>query len=186
MDDIHYFNYLRKRSLIGLMYRWGYLYPLLSRYLKGDALDVGCGIGDLLRFRKNTLGVDINRENVNWCKKNGLDAILIEGDMLPFAEKTFSSAIMDNVLEHITEPETLIAEVHRVLDKQAPFIVGVPGKRGYRADPDHKVFYDENSLVKTISEAHFSLEKIIYTPFRSNWLDNNITQYCLYGVFHKK
>jgi hypothetical protein len=62
-------------------------------------------------------------------------------------------------------------------------IVGVPGSCGFARDPDHKVFYDENRLVKTIAAAGFQKRTILHAPFRSTWLESRVPQYCLYGVF---
>ena len=59
-DYQDYFNYLRGRSRLGLLYRKYWLYPRLNKYLYGDVLDVGCGVGDLLSFRPSTIGVDVN------------------------------------------------------------------------------------------------------------------------------
>lgn len=55
-----YFQYLKSRSFLGNIYRKYYLYPKLGRYLKCWLLDIGCGIGDILVFRSNSVGVDIN------------------------------------------------------------------------------------------------------------------------------
>lgn len=185
MDHLTYFNYLRQRSGLGLIYRRLWLYPLLCRYLAGLALDVGCGIGDMLQFRKNSIGVDINPYNIDWCRKKGLKAYLMENNQLPFEDGAFRSALVDNVLEHIIEPKDLLNEIHRVLTKKGRLIVGVPGRQGYAKDTDHKVFYDESLLMEKLSSARFSLIKMLYTPFRSSLMEKRMPQYCLYGVFEK-
>ena len=69
---------------------------------------MGCGIGDLVRYRPNTVGVDINPYTVKSCKSNGLDVKLMEVDSLPFDDKLFESVILDNVLEHIEKPFKII------------------------------------------------------------------------------
>ena len=138
-----YFKYLLQRKWTGLFYRKYWLYPRLSILLQGKTLDVGCGIGDLVRYRSNTVGVDINPHTVESCKSNGLDVKLMEIDSLPFDDKLFEYVILDNVLEHIEKPFKIIKEVHRVLVDEGILIIGAPGFLGYTSDSDHKVFYSK-------------------------------------------
>lgn len=178
-----YYAYLRGRSLKGKLYRNWWLYPRLVRHLSGRVLDVGCGIGDMLRFRPNTVGVDINPEAITWCRKQGLDAVHMEQDRLPFEHKSFDGVILDNVIEHIASPKPLLAEVRRVLKPSGRLLAGVPGPKGYRSDPDHKVYYDEAGLVRLMKENSFICRVILPMPLRLPGLSARMRQYCIYGVF---
>lgn len=180
-----YFSYLMKRSFLGGVYRRNLLYPKLSSYLDGLTLDVGCGIGDMLSYRANTVGVDVNSRNVEYCQSKGLDAYVMEPDILPFESSVFDSALLDNVLEHIASPDALLSEIKRVLRPKGCFVVGVPGVRGFSSDSDHKVFYDESFLASTLRGAHFSLQHMFYMPFKSKLLSERMRQYCIYGVFER-
>lgn len=184
-DHATYFNYLRSRSLAGYLYRRFWLYPTLARHVSGRVLDVGCGLGDFLRYRRgrSIVGVDLNPLNVEWCRAQGLDARLIDGKHLPFDEAVFDSAVLDNVLEHISDPALLLSELWRVLRPGALLVVGVPGPKGFSADADHKVFYDEDLLASRLRGAGFTPMRTFFTPIRSEWLSSNMRQYCLYGVF---
>ena len=99
-----YFSYLKKRSKLGYFYRKFWLYPFISRHVQGRVLDVGCGIGDMLSYRSESVGVDINPATVKFCQGRGLNAVLMEKDRLPFGIEAFDSIILDNVLEHIEKP----------------------------------------------------------------------------------
>jgi len=186
-DHDEYFEYLKRRSRLGAAYRKHWLYPRLARRLQGRALDIGCGIGDMLVYRVNTMGVDINPHTVAFCKARGATAVVMQPDRLPFAAAAFDSVLMDNVLEHIPQPEPLLSEVHRVLRPEGRLLVGVPGTRGWASDPDHKVFYDQERLRACMAAAGFENVECFYTPlWRSAWLDRSLRQYCLYGLFRRR
>lgn len=186
-DHDQYFRYLLKRSTLGHLYRSRVLYPRLARRLCGRTLDIGCGIGDMLAFRPQTTGVDVNEHTVRYCRERGLDAYLMTPDVLPFADASFDSVLLDNVLEHIEAPTLLLGEVRRVLVPGGRFLVGVPGQRGWESDSDHKVMYDEASLRQTVAGAGFQEVETFHTPVgRSSLLSRKLRQYCLYGLFEAR
>lgn len=183
-SDEHYYQYLNTRSRLGLWYRRWWLYQRLTSRLRGLALDVGCGVGDMLAFRPQTIGVDVNPLLVSHCRALGLDAREMARDVLPFADASFDSAILDNVLEHIAAPQPLLAELRRVLKPDAALLVGVPGTKGWASDDDHKVFYDEAGLRQRLGAAGFECREVFFSPLlRSAWLDRRSRLYCLWGVF---
>ena len=138
-----YFEFLRKRSLLGLLYRFCFLYPRISKNISGVALDVGCGIGDFLRFRRTTIGLDINNECVNYCQRLGLDARVMKEDEIPIDNQSVDTVILDNVLEHILSPNRLLGEVHKCLKPNGKLLIGIPGEKGYLSDDDHKYNYKD-------------------------------------------
>jgi len=186
MDDESYFNYLRRRSFKGAIYRRWWLYPRLCRYFTGKVLDIGCGLGDFLAHRPSTVGVDVNSKTVAWCQQRGLEAQLIANDTLPFADASYDGALLDNVLEHIRDPAPLLKETMRVLKPGGRLVAGVPGLCGFAYDVDHKVSYTEADLLRVMQQAGFTKDKIFYMPLHIKWLDQRLRQYCLYGVFHKE
>ena len=180
-----YFEYLTQRSRLGFIYRKYWLYPRLLKYINGKCLDVGCGIGDFVSFRKNTVGVDVNPHLVELCEQKKLNVQHMEPDKLPFPDKSFDSVILDNVLEHIENPEPLLDEINRVLVSKSVFVVGVPGTKGYDQDDDHKVFYSSEKLIKTLGLRGFKVSKAFGMPLELNFLSARLSQYCIYGVFTK-
>jgi len=184
-----YFAYLKTRSKIADIYRKFVMYPSVNKALNGKVLDVGCGIGDFLTFRgANTVGIDINPLNVNYCKNNGQEAFLIEGNGYPFNEQSFDSVILDNVLEHLTEPEITLNEISRVLKAKGTLVIGVPGKKGYTMDNDHKKFYDEGEMDKLLIQNNYTNIGFKYMPcfIKSDFLSKSISQYVIYGIYTKK
>ncbi len=181
-----YFEYLKKRSLKSFLYRKYYIYPKYKKYINGSLLDVGCGIGEILSYYKNSIGVDINSECVNYCKSKGLNAKIMKVDNLPFEDNKFNTVMLDNVLEHIDNPNKMIVEINRVMKNESHLLVSVPGIKGFIHDPDHKVFYDQKKLNQIFEANKFKLVKNFYTPFKSDFLDKKARQYCLHGIFLKK
>lgn len=181
-----YFDCLRRRSRLALIYRRYWLYPALCRYFRGRVLDVGCGIGDLLRYRPETTGVDVNPYLVDWCRSHGLEAQLMELDRLPFGTGAFQGAMLDNVLEHLLDPLPLLREIRRVLAAPAVLVVGVPGRRGYDSEPDHKRFYDARALGEVVASAGFRQTRLLRMPVGIPGLERWMKEYCLYGVFEAR
>lgn len=181
-----YHSYLIGRSKIGLIYRKYWVYPVLCEYLRGRVLDVGCGIGDFLSFRRDTIGVDINPYSVDYCAGLGLDARIMSNDRLPFPNSYFDGVVLDNVLEHLSDPTVLISEVRRVLCNNGSLIIGVPGRKGYSMDSDHKVFYDRFQLIAYAENNGFLVDDVRCMPFKSYWLDHRLKSYCVYGIFKSR
>lgn len=182
-DD--YFDSLIRRKRAGLWYRNTWLYPRICRHLRGRVLDVGCGIGDMVQYRAQTVGVDVNARAVAYCGSRGLTVQRMEPDLLPFPDAEFDGAVLDNVLEHIENPTSLLAEIRRVLRAGGRFVVGVPGERGFASDSDHKRHYSETALIRCIESAGFAPSGVFHQPFRSRLLDRHFLYYAIYGVFRR-
>jgi SAM-dependent methyltransferase len=179
-----YFRYLTRTSLKGRLYHRYLLYPKLDRMLRGRCLDVGCGLGGMLAFRRNTVGVDVNPHTVADCRRRGLDARVMEPDRLPLRDAEFDSVLLDNVLEHLEQPAPLLGEIRRVLRPGGILVAGVPGQRGWTRDPDHKVFYDEDSLEACVEAAGFVRTRTAFAPlWRSRFLSRKVLQYCVFMQF---
>jgi SAM-dependent methyltransferase len=179
-----YFAYLRKRSIKSYIYRKFWLYPFLRQHLSGRVLDVGCGTGDFLASCcPGSIGTDINPLAVEWCRERGLEAVVMEEGCIPFPDNSFDSVVLDNVIEHLSDPMQMLREVCRVLTSRGILVAGVPGIRGYARDPDHKVFYDEAALVEVMAKVGLERTALFHMPIRSSWLRAHVRQYCIYGVF---
>jgi len=178
-----YHNYLRLRSPLSLIYRNYYLYPRLAKSLNGLTLDLGCGIGDFLLYHSNCIGADIDIGNISFCNKLNLRAIHIDSNILPFADSYFDSLIMDNVIEHIDDPTSILSESKRVLKVFSRMIIGVPCLKGFQYDQDHKIYYDYRLLCDTLSFFDFYPINSFYMPLPFKSLGNYFKQFCLYTEF---
>jgi SAM-dependent methyltransferase len=158
------------------------VYPKICNCIQGRLLDLGCGIGDMLKFYPNSVGVDINPYTVEFCNKSGLKAFLIDSDKLPFKPESFDTILLDNVLEHIQEPSNLLFEISRVLKKPGQLIIGLPGDKGFLMDIDHKFNYKKADLLPLLENVGMKIVSEFFTPFKSNFLNKVFKRYCVYYV----
>lgn len=96
----------------------------------GRALDVGCGVGQVLRRLVDAgfeaQGVEVSEPNVARARQAGLRCELYDGRRLPFPDRHFASVGALNVLEHVEEPEAFLAELVRVTEPDGRVVVSSP------------------------------------------------------------
>ena len=84
-------------------------------YIEGDLLDIGCGKKPYLEvlnpFVKNYIGF----EHPNTLHMNNKIDVLRDGCRLHFKNNSFDTVVSFQVLEHINEPNEMLAEIHRIL-----------------------------------------------------------------------
>jgi SAM-dependent methyltransferase len=100
-------------------------------------LDVGCGTGANLTLLAelgfvDVIGVDLSEDAIRWCCEKG-HASVERGDLcdLPFPEAHFDFVLAIDILEHVTDEITAIAELRRVLRPGGTLLVTVPALRGF-------------------------------------------------------
>ncbi len=96
----------------------------------GKALDVGCGVGQVV-VRLNeagfeAYGVDVSEPSVARARKFCERCQVYNGTRLPFDNDYFDSAGALNVLEHVDEPEAFIREVVRVVRPGGKLVISSP------------------------------------------------------------
>lgn len=140
-------------------------------------------LGSFVRYRENTDAADINPISIDLLKKDGFSAFLIKNNKIPVKKNVYDSLLMDNVLEHIQSPDSLLLECKRIIKPNGIFLIGVPGKKGFESEEDHKIHYNNTKLRTKLNLFGFKHLKTFYKPFKLNLLDNYLTQYCMYSLF---
>jgi SAM-dependent methyltransferase len=176
---------LKKKKITGKIYQKFFLHKKLLKQLKGTILDVGAGLGDFIKQCPDGYAVDPDPLNVQEMLNKGINAKQLLNDKIDYNDNFFDSIILDNVLEHITNPDYLLLEIKRVLKPNGIFLIGVPGLKGFLKSEDHRAFYNEY-LLKKILNKDYNFFRSFYTPFKSEILNKYLKSYCLYVIFKKK
>ncbi|HOY55893.1 MAG TPA: methionine biosynthesis protein MetW [bacterium] len=95
----------------------------------GTVLDLGCGDGLFMELLKEkniaAFGLDISDVAVNICQEKKLATQVFDftSNELPYQERSFDYVVMLDVLEHLYQPEKLLAEAARVAKEYIVFSV---------------------------------------------------------------
>ncbi|MGD2086728.1 MAG: methyltransferase domain-containing protein [Candidatus Aminicenantes bacterium] len=100
---------------------------LVQKHAGKRVLDIGCGHGvnciELNKRGFQAIGIEINQQYVQEAKKY-IEAYYMRAEKLDFPDKSFDTAIMLEVLEHLEDPYAALEEVVRVTRKN--LILSVP------------------------------------------------------------
>ena len=106
---------------------------MVAKYATPNApiLDAGCGTGlNLRHLPEGSVGVDINPRNIALLRQRLPNHTVIEGDVeaLPFDDASFGTVLCTEVIEHIPDPSSALAEYRRVLQPGGVLIGSVPAR----------------------------------------------------------
>jgi SAM-dependent methyltransferase len=107
-------------------------------------LDVGCAEGFFMdavrrRFGAETWGVDISDAAVRRARENyGFNVAAADATRLPFADDTFDVVLSTETIEHVLDPEKMVAEMKRVARRHV--IVTTPvSQSAHEHEPDFEL-----------------------------------------------
>ncbi len=126
-------------------------YGLSAAHLRdGRVLDLGCGVGHSyhLLAPRVTIGVDIDAGALAGQERETRVADMRD---LPFADGEFPSVLSVQSLEHVPDPDAVLAEVSRVLEPDGVAVFVTPnrltlGRPDEIIDPYHHVEFDAGEL----------------------------------------
>ena len=149
-----------------------------------DLLDVGCGGGTLLGLLKQRgfrpLGIDFSAEAARVAEmENGVRVIVGSLGEARFPSASFDIVTLFHVMEHVTNPRHVLAEVFRILKTNGAVILQVPnieswqfkafGAKWYGLDvPRHVIDYSKQSILKLLNDVGFVPRRIKHFNLRDN------------------
>lgn len=160
-----------------------------KRYLKGDILEVGCGIGNftksLLNFGR-VFAIDVNQDYITRVAKSVKDKGRIGlGDIEKgkyfFNSRKFDSVVCLNVLEHIKNDKRALKNLFNLLKDDGHLILLVPAHPTLFGAIDQSIGhvrrYKRDELLDELSEVGFSINLVRRLNFSGAigwWVAQNI------------
>jgi SAM-dependent methyltransferase len=116
----------------------------------GRVLDLGCGVGHsfALLAPRETVGVDLDAAALAGQPR---ETLVADMRALPFPDRSFASVLSVQSVEHVPDPERVLAEAWRVLEDGGTAIFITPNRLTFARpdeiiDPYHYVEYDADEL----------------------------------------
>jgi len=156
--------------------RWynAWLLAFFKKYLKGEILEVGAGIGNfsnLLQTNGKVTSIDINKDYLKFPGVSNVDigyGDIENGDYF-FKDKKFDSIVCLNVIEHVRNDRKAFENVYKLLKKGGVSIILVPAGACLFSKYDkllgHYKRYSLNSLKKMLEDKRFNVLEARYI----NW-----------------
>jgi 2-polyprenyl-3-methyl-5-hydroxy-6-metoxy-1,4-benzoquinol methylase len=155
---LHNREYKKWKSLLDVQrpYRWN-----IKRLQPGITLDIGCGIGRLLKYLpEGSVGVDHNKYSIEYITSLGLVGFTTsEFQSSKYARpKSFDSILLGHVLEHLTTNDgvELIKKYLKYLKNGGKVIIFCPQEKGYKSDTTHVTFLNIKGLNEIMIKAGLS------------------------------
>ncbi len=160
----------------------------LREYLapRDTIMEVGPGSGDLLRVVRahgepswSIVGVEMSQKGAALLRRNGIPTIEERFEDLQYRGPPVGAVIMNQVIEHLYQPQAAVAKAFSVLRPGGVLFVETPSIDGWDARlvplelwggwhaPRHFQIYTEDSLARMIRRAGFTVERVqyIYSPY---------------------
>ncbi|MBI5598272.1 MAG: class I SAM-dependent methyltransferase [Deltaproteobacteria bacterium] len=147
-------------------------------------LDIGCGFGETLGYFKargcEAWGVEADRNIIRVAEKYGLNVRPGVFDPTLFEKDFFDYAVMDQVIEHVSEPVHTLKGVAGVLKPGGRAVLSLPNPNGWGAKvfgkkwihwhaPYHLQHFSVQSMRLAAAAAGLTVESFS-TVTNSNWL----------------
>ena len=170
-------------------YHWpnfNYLLETVQLQSSDYLLEIGCGGGvflkEALKSGCKAVAIDHSPEMVKLAKENNRNSIVTgkleilygNAEYLPFDKQKFTCVVMTGVFQFIQNPEVLLKEILRVLDKNGRLYIfgGSKEMKGTIAAPEPHAsrlkFYEKSELLDLALKTGFSEADVIQpdlTPY---------------------
>lgn len=143
--------------------------------LSGKILDIGCATGTFLEIAQINGWQAVGIEPSKWAsrigkEKYGLDIIQSTLETVKLKEKSFDAVTCLDVIEHVSSPRKLLANIHKVLKKGGvlclvtpdvgSFVSKVLGENWWHIRPDHMYYFTKETLSLLLLSLGYKIEKV--------------------------
>jgi SAM-dependent methyltransferase len=169
----------RKYSSPALLGLYSKLVPRLVANARGVLLDVGCGTMPFRRFVDGRSavteyhGVDVELRGPGVTLISGVDRMEGIGD------ETCEIVLCTEVLEHVSDPGSALAEISRVLKDNGVLLLSVPFLARLHEEPHDYFRYTEHGLRYLLMQHGFSVREIVPTGSLFSFLGHQIASVAL-------
>jgi 2-polyprenyl-3-methyl-5-hydroxy-6-metoxy-1,4-benzoquinol methylase len=148
-------------------------------------LEVGCGSGARLKLLRelgwNAEGIEIDPAAVKRCVEQGLPVRHGFLHEQQFAAATFAVVVMNHVIEHVVDPQSLLEEIRRVLVPKGALVITTPnaaswGHRRFKNNwvaldpPRHLHLFNLQTLKQLTRQAGFTVQTARTTIRGAAWV----------------
>jgi SAM-dependent methyltransferase len=143
---------IRRSADLQLATIWTFLEPRLAG-LRGNLLDVGCGempYRSCLPRHLSYTGIDVPQAKA-FAMRESHAVVPFDGVSIPFADGSFDTVLCTEVLEHASDPRTLISEMQRVLKPRGTLIATVPFSARVHYAPHDFHRFTRHALVEMLA-----------------------------------
>ncbi len=147
---------------------------LAFRWVAPDVrvLDIGCGFGEALGYHRSrgcdAYGVEADENVAKAAEKFGYNIRVGLFDSSLYEKAWFDYVTMDQVIEHVSNPVEMLADVGKVLKPGGLLVMSTPNPEGWGARifgsywahwhiPYHQHFFSHASMLITADRAGFEL-----------------------------
>ena len=140
---------------------------------KPKALDVGCATGIFLEAATqagwDVEGIDISSYAVSQAREKGMRARVGELSAAHYPDATFDVVTLWDIIEHVTEPSSVLAECERILKPGGLLAISTPDAGsppanllrgnwlGFRSIDEHLYFFSRASLAAMLVKANLEV-----------------------------
>jgi 2-polyprenyl-3-methyl-5-hydroxy-6-metoxy-1,4-benzoquinol methylase len=156
----------------------------LSARQRGRLLDVGCGAGDAMQRMKKlgwlVEGVDFDENAVLCARSKGLEVRIGSLEQQCYPEDTFDAIVMSHVLEHLSNPRSVLRECRRILKPGGQLVLTTPNAlswchNNYKKDwihldpPRHLHIFTPTALRQLSERLGWSTLDVTTTIANTHW-----------------
>jgi ubiquinone/menaquinone biosynthesis C-methylase UbiE len=131
----------------------------------GDlVLDIGCGSGVQVRSLMNgnrAIGMDVSLNAIKFARTKDFpntDFILADAQYLPIKAGAVDKVVCAEIIEHLSCPQNLITEIHRVLKDKGIAVITTPNNN--LVWKIYQYFWDHFGRGRNYGETHISLFRV--------------------------